>query len=53
MRMTKKTFERRVAQLVKQLEHHPHRDEIVAMATSQIMDSDESAALTTDSVPLC
>ena len=41
MKMTKKTFERRVAQLVKELEHHPHKDEIVAIAVDQVMDMDQ------------
>lgn len=45
MKMSKKTFERRVAQLVKQLEHHPHKDEIVAIALDQVMDMDGSAPL--------
>ena len=45
MKMSKKTFERRVAQLVKQLEHHPHKDEIVAIALDQVMDMDRSAPL--------
>ena len=38
MKMTKKTFDRRVAQLVKELEHHPHKAEIVAIAVDQVMD---------------
>lgn len=45
MKMSKKTFERRVAQLVKQLEHHPHKDEIVAIAVDQVMDMDQYASI--------
>ena len=43
MKMSKKTFERRVSQLVKQLENHPHKDEIVAIALDQVMDMDQFA----------
>ena len=53
MKMSKKTFERRVAQLVKQLEHHPHRDEIVAIAADQVMDIDEFAPTTCKSISFC
>ena len=42
MKMSEKTFKRRVTQLVKQLEHHPHKDEIVAIALDQIMDMEGS-----------
>lgn len=45
MKMSEKTFKRRVAQLVKQLEHHPHKDEIVAIALDQVMDMDQFAPL--------
>lgn len=38
MKMSKKTFERRVAQLVQQLENHPHKDELVLIALEQLMD---------------
>ena len=50
MKMSEKTFERRVAQLVKQLKHHPHRDEIVAIAADQIMDIDQLSPLTCESI---
>lgn len=43
MKMSKTTFERRVAELADQLRNHPYRDEIVALATEQIIcqDGDE------------
>lgn len=36
--MTNKTFSRRVAQLIQQLENHPHRDEIIKLAEEQLID---------------
>ena len=44
MKMSKTTFERRVAELVQELEYHPFRDEIVALATEQLIcqDSEET-----------
>ena len=36
--MTKKTFNRRLAQLIEQVKNHPNRDEIVALATEQLLD---------------
>jgi len=38
MKMSKKTAERLVARLVKELEAHPHKDEIVLIALEQLMD---------------
>jgi hypothetical protein len=38
MKMTKKTAERLVKRLVKELHNHKHRDEIVALATQQLID---------------
>lgn len=38
MKMTKKTAERLVARLVRELEDHPHKDEIVLIALEQLMD---------------
>lgn len=38
MKMTKKTADRLVAQLVKELVAHPHKDEVVALATEQLID---------------
>ena len=37
-KMTKATFDELVLRLVKELENHPHRDEIVALATLQLID---------------
>lgn len=36
--MTESTFERRLQQLISQLENHPHREEIVTLAYSQLED---------------
>ncbi len=36
--MTKKTADRLVQQLVKEIEKHEHKDEIVALATEQLID---------------
>ncbi len=38
MKMSKKTAERLVARLVKELEAHEHRNEIVSLATEQLID---------------
>ena len=38
MKMSKKTAERLVARLVKEVEAHPHKDEIVLIALEQLMD---------------
>lgn len=35
MKMSEKTFKRRVAQLVEQLENHPHKDEILGISLDQ------------------
>lgn len=40
MKMSKTTFERRVAELVEELRYHPFRDEIVALATEQLICQD-------------
>ena len=44
MKMNQTTFERRVAELVEELRYHPFRDEIVALATEQLIcqDGDET-----------
>ena len=36
--MSKYTFERRVIQLQEQIEDHPFKDEIVSLATNQLLD---------------
>lgn len=36
--MTNKTFSRRLAQLIEQVENHPHRDEIIKLAQEQLID---------------
>lgn len=36
--MSKKTYERRVQQLVKELADHPHKDELLCIAFAQIND---------------
>ena len=38
MKMSKKTADRLVQQLVKELTNHEHRDEIVALATEQLIE---------------
>ena len=38
MKMTKKTADRLVQRLVKEIEKHEHRDEIVTLATEQLID---------------
>lgn len=39
--MTNKTFSRRLAQLIEQVENHPHRDEIIKLAQEQLIDDNE------------
>jgi hypothetical protein len=39
--MTNKTFSRRLAQLIQQVENHPHRDEIIKLAQEQLIDEAE------------
>jgi hypothetical protein len=39
--MTSTTFSRRLAQLIQQLENHPHRDEIIKLAQEQLIDDNE------------
>ncbi len=39
--MTNKTFSRRLAQLIQQVENHPHRDEIIKLAQEQLIDDAE------------
>jgi hypothetical protein len=36
--MTSTTFSRRLAQLIKQVENHPNRDEIIKLAQEQLVD---------------
>ena len=36
--MSKKTYDRLVKQLVKDISAHPHKDELVALALAQLMD---------------
>ena len=36
--MTESTFNRRLAQLIEQVKNHPNRDEIIALATEQMLD---------------
>ena len=42
MNMTTKTFERLTQKLINDLYDHEHRDEIVALATEQLIDDDDS-----------
>jgi hypothetical protein len=39
--MTSTTFSRRLAQLIQQVENHPHRDEIIKLAQEQLVDEAE------------
>ena len=41
--MSNKNLNRLIAQLVKELKEHPYRDEIVRLATDQIIDDAQSA----------
>ena len=34
--MTKKTFNRRLAQLIEEVKNHPNKDEIIRLATEQL-----------------
>lgn len=36
--MNNKTYSRRLQQLISQLENHTHRDEIIKLATEQLLD---------------
>jgi hypothetical protein len=36
--MSKTTFNRRLQQLIQQVENHPHRDEIIKLAQEQLID---------------
>ena len=38
--MTKKTWSRRLGQLIDQIENHPHKDEIIKLAQQQLIDDD-------------
>ena len=42
--MSKKTADRLVARLVKELEVHPHKDEVVSLATEQLIDDTSVAS---------
>ncbi len=42
--MSKKTHERRLIQLLHELRKHPHREEVVALAMSQLLDMDSVAS---------
>lgn len=39
--MSNKTFSRRLQQLIKQVENHPNRDEIIKLAQEQLIDDNE------------
>ena len=39
--MSNTTFSRRLAQLIKQIEDHPNRDEIIKLAQEQLIDDNE------------
>ena len=38
--MTKKTWSRRLGQLIQQVENHPNKDEILKLAQQQLIDDD-------------
>ena len=40
-RMNSKTFDRYVARLCEEIENHPHKDEMVALAIEQLIDDDD------------
>lgn len=40
-RMNSKTFDRYVARLCEEIENHPHKDEIVALAIEQLIDDED------------
>ena len=42
--MSKKTHERRLMQLLHELRNHPHREEVVALAMSQLLDMNSIAS---------
>ena len=44
--MKKTTIERLIQQLIEQIEDHPHKDEIVLLATEQLMDDADLTSLT-------
>ena len=44
MKMSKKTFERLSQQLIKELQNHVNREEIVALATEQLIDDSNVVA---------
>jgi hypothetical protein len=39
--MTDATFSRRLQQLIKQVENHPNRDEIIQLAQQQLIEDNE------------
>lgn len=39
--MSNTTFSRRLQQLIKQVENHPNRDEIIKLAQEQLIDDNE------------
>jgi hypothetical protein len=45
--MTDKTFSRRLQQLISQLENHPHREEILKLASEQLVDDSTVVRQTT------
>lgn len=44
--MSNTTFSRRLQQLIKQVENHPNRDEIIKLAQEQLID--DTFTITTD-----
>ena len=40
LKMTEQVFSRRLAQLIEQVQNHPNRDEILALAFEQFCDDD-------------
>jgi hypothetical protein len=40
MKMTKKTAKRLTQALIKEIESHPHRDELISLAIAQLMDDE-------------
>lgn len=41
MKMSKKTFERLTQKLIREIECHKHKDELITLITHQLLDSDE------------
>ena len=39
--MTESTFNRRLQELIKQVENHPYRDEIIELAEQQLIDDND------------